>query len=186
MVAIIATYVEVIMFKHVLLATDGSANASRAAAAAADIAATYGARLTLVTVLSRFMMLEDIESMPVARKLPRAAKDELRRIHRMIPKSSTDIDVYSYIPALPSLIDALGEVILDEAEKAATRRKLRKITRVAVEGEAATQILKLVNDGKADLVVLGTRGLSNFRGLLIGGVSNKVIHGVKCPCLLVK
>lgn len=174
------------MFKHVLLATDGSANAKRAAAAAADIASTYGARLTLVTVLSRFMMLEDIESMPAARRLPRAAKDDIRRIHRMIPNSSSDIDTSGYIPALPSLIDALGEVILDDAEAVAGRRKVRKITRVAVEGDAATQILKLIGDAKADLVVLGTRGLSNFRGLLIGGVSNKVIHGTKCPCLLVK
>lgn len=174
------------MFKSVLLATDGSAHAKRAAAIAADIAATYKARLTLVTVLSRSMLISDVEAAPQARRLPRAARDEMKRIHRMITESESEADIHAYIPALPSVTHALGEVILDEAESAAIRRKIGKITRVIVEGDPTEQILKQVTKAKADLIVMGTRGISNFRGLLIGSVSNKVIHSARCPCLTVK
>lgn len=176
------------MFKSVLLATDGSANAKRAAAKAADIAATYGARLTLVTVMSPSMMLEDVEFAPQARRLSRQAKDEIRRIHQMIPHTESDVNINAYIPALPSITHALGEAILNEAARAATRRKVkaRKINRVIVEGDAATHILKQATKAKADLIVMGTRGLGHVRGLLIGGVSNKVIHNAKCPTLMVK
>lgn len=176
------------MFKNVLLATDGSANAKRAAAVAVDIAAIHGARLTLVTVMSPAMMLDDVEAMPQARRLPRAAKNEIRRIHQMIAQSESDVNVHAYVPALPSLTHALGEAILDEAASAAARRKIKagKITRVVTEGDAATQILKHATKAKADLIVMGTRGQGNLRGLLIGGVSNKVIHNAKCATLLVK
>ena len=176
------------MFKNILLATDGSSCAKRAAAKAAEIAATFDARLTLVNVTSAAMMLEDVEASPQARRLSRKAKDEIRRIHQMIPSSSSDIDINAYIPALPSITQALGETIVDEAARIATRHKVkpRRITRVVVEGDAATQVLKQANKVKADLIVMGTRGLGHISGMLIGGVSNKVLHNAKCPTLLVK
>ena len=97
-----------------------------------------------------------------------------------------DIDIHHYVPALPSLKDALGRVILDEAKGMADRRKVAKVTRVIDHGDAAEQILKQTRRAKADLIVMGTRGLNNFRGLLIGSVSNKVIHDAKCAVLTVK
>jgi nucleotide-binding universal stress UspA family protein len=133
------------------------------------------------------MSLEDIEAMPQARKLPRDAKETMRVIHNTLREGRTvDADVHQYVPALPSLIDAIGEIILDEAESLANRKKAGKVTRVIDEGDAATQILKQATKAKADLIVMGTRGLSNFRGLLIGSVSNKVIHNSKCATLTVK
>lgn len=174
------------MFKNIVLATDGSTNAKRATAMAADLAAACGARLTLVTVLSRFMMLEDIEAMPQVRKLPRSARDEMKRIREMIARSTSDIDTHAYIPALPSLTRALGDAILDEAESIAAGRKAGKVARIVVAGDAATQILKQATKAKADLIVMGTRGMSNFRGFLIGSVSNKVVHSSKCATLLIK
>lgn len=176
------------MFKNILLATDGSAHAKRAAVVAADIAATYGARLTLMTVMSPFMMLDDVEAAPQARRLKSQAKNEVKRLHQIIPDSESEVNIHAYVPALPSLTHALGDAILDEAARAAVRRKIKpgKITRVIVDGDAATQILKQATKAKASLIVMGTRGLSNFRGALIGGVSNKVIHSAKCATLVVK
>lgn len=176
------------MFKSVILATDGSDHSKRAAAVAADIAAQFKARLTLVTVMPRSMTLEDIESRPQSRRLPRSAKSLLKRIHDALKESrrAVDIDIHHYVPALPSLKDALGRVILDEAEAMADRRKVAKVTRVIDHGDAAEQILKQTRRARADLIVMGTRGLNNFRGLLIGSVSNKVIHDSKCAVLTVK
>lgn len=175
------------MFKSVVLATDGSEHAKRATAIAGDIAANFNARLTMVTVMPRSMSLEDIEAMPQARKLPRDAKETMRRIHDTLREGRTvDADVHQFVPALPSLKEAIGELVLDEAEGLIARKKVGKITRVVDEGDAATQILKQATKAKADLIVMGTRGLNNFRGLLIGSVSNKVIHNSKCATLTVK
>ena len=177
------------MFKNILLATDGSAHGKRAAAIAVDLAATYGARLTLLTVMSPNMMLDDVEASPQARGLARQAKKEVGRIHQMLPDAESEVmNIHAYVPALPSLTQALGEAILDEAARLATRRKIKpgKIRRVVVHGDAATEILKQATKAKANLIVMGTRGLSGFRGALIGSVSNKVIHAAKCATLVVK
>ena len=175
------------MFKSVVLATDGSNHSKRAAAIAADIAATFKARLTLVTVLPRSMTLEDIEAAPQSHRLPRDAKNLMKRIHDTLRESRTvDADVHQFVPALPLLQNALGKLILDEAEAMAARRKVAKVSRVVDHGDAVTQILKQATKARADLIVMGTRGLNNFRGLLIGSVSNSVIHHAKSAVLTVK
>lgn len=174
------------MFKSVVLATDGSEHANRAATEAADLAAASGARLTLVTVLPRSMTLEDLEASPVAKRLPREARAELRRIHAIIADSSTERDLHPWIPALPSIANALGDVILDAAEKIATRRKATKIERICEHGDPAAGILRAADKAKADVIVMGTRGLSEIGTLLVGSVSHKVLHHAKCACLIAR
>ena len=39
---------------------------------------------------------------------------------------------------------------------------------------------------KCDLVVVGTRGLSDFEGLLLGSVAHKVLVSAPCPVLTVR
>src|SRR5216683_1732845 len=38
----------------------------------------------------------------------------------------------------------------------------------------------------ADLIVIGSRGLSDFAALLVGSVAHKVIHYAHCPVLIVR
>ena len=38
----------------------------------------------------------------------------------------------------------------------------------------------------AKLAVMGTRGMTEWKSLLLGGVANKVIHHATCPVLLVR
>lgn len=174
------------MFKSVVLATDGSEHATRAATEAADLAAATGARLTVVTVLPKSMSLEDLEASPLAKRLPRATKAELKRIHRIMASTNSERDLHPWVPVLPAVRNALGTVILDEAEKVATRRKVAKVTRVIAEGDPATGILKAADKAKADVIVMGTRGLSEIGTLVIGSVSHKVMHHAKCSSLIVK
>jgi nucleotide-binding universal stress UspA family protein len=53
-------------------------------------------------------------------------------------------------------------------------------------GDAATEILNYAEEMKIDLIVVGSRGLSEFRGWLLGSVSRKLVHYAKCSVLIVK
>lgn len=52
-------------------------------------------------------------------------------------------------------------------------------------GPAAEVIADQVVVSRADLVVMGRRGLGGLRGLLLGSVSDRVVHSVDVPVLLV-
>jgi len=52
--------------------------------------------------------------------------------------------------------------------------------------EVGEAILDITNNEKADLLILGSRGLSEFRGLLLGSVSHRVLQRAGCPVLVIK
>lgn len=59
--------------------------------------------------------------------------------------------------------------------------------KVTIEhGEPGKTITKYVNDNKADLVVIGCRGLTAMQEMVFGSVSSYVMKNVNCSCLLVK
>ncbi|MDX1298043.1 MAG: universal stress protein [Pseudomonas sp.] len=58
-------------------------------------------------------------------------------------------------------------------------------THVAL-GNIAGQVSAATKQLQCDTVVMGTRGLGTFTGLLLGSVATRVIHEVQVPVLLVK
>lgn len=56
-----------------------------------------------------------------------------------------------------------------------------RIERILAEGSASWHITNWANEHDVDLIVMGTRGLGNVRGLLMGSVAAKVIHDASCP-----
>ncbi|MBD8493183.1 universal stress protein [Pseudomonas syringae] len=53
-------------------------------------------------------------------------------------------------------------------------------------GNVAEQIVVMVKKLECDTVVMGTRGLGSFGGLLLGSVANRVIHDAPVPVVLIK
>lgn len=53
-------------------------------------------------------------------------------------------------------------------------------------GNPAEQIVTYAKDHNIDLIVMGNRGRSQFGALLLGGVSDKVVHHAHCPVLIVR
>ena len=97
---------------------------------------------------------------------------------------TSDLLGYDEYEQLVSRREGAGQEILDEA-----RQKLGEtnfeVHEELLEGPAAEAILSVAKTRQADLIVMGTRGLSSLGGLLFGSVSNKVSHYASCPVMLI-
>ncbi|MDH1440379.1 universal stress protein [Pseudomonas sp. GD03721] len=91
-----------------------------------------------------------------------------------------------------SMIEEFNGGLLEKArsvlEEAAATLQAAGITHEvhAVLGNVAEQVNEAVEQLGCDTVVMGTRGLGSFGGLLLGSVANRVIHEVSVPVVLVK
>lgn len=77
----------------------------------------------------------------------------------------------------------------DEMEKLAATTKKQGITSVTTEcreGVVVDQLLEFFNTTPVDLIVMGSRGLSPSRRLILGSVSDALVHHAPCPVLVVR
>lgn len=79
----------------------------------------------------------------------------------------------------------IGEALLKRTSSLLQRNGIES-TPVLVRGDAATEIMDYVKAEKIDLIVAGSRGLSNFKSLWVGSVSRKLVHYSDCSVLVVK
>jgi nucleotide-binding universal stress UspA family protein len=56
----------------------------------------------------------------------------------------------------------------------------------AREGDPAEAILEAAIDEKADLIVIGNKGMGGARRFMLGGVPNKVSHHAPCSVMVVR
>lgn len=61
-----------------------------------------------------------------------------------------------------------------------------QVKTIVREGHPAQEILKLAEEDKANVIVLGSHGKSNLREMLLGSVSESVIRKSPIPVLVVK
>ncbi|MGE4297144.1 MAG: universal stress protein [Desulfovibrionaceae bacterium] len=57
---------------------------------------------------------------------------------------------------------------------------------LVVGGNPAEVIADVARIEKCDCIVMGSKGKSDFEGLLVGSVTHKVLHLAKCPLLVVR
>jgi nucleotide-binding universal stress UspA family protein len=53
-------------------------------------------------------------------------------------------------------------------------------------GSTPREVLAVAEEEGADLIVMGTRGLTEWGSLLMGSVAHKVLHLASCPVLVVR
>lgn len=85
----------------------------------------------------------------------------------------------------PALVGTLGPQTREALERAldAVDATSVQVETVVREGAPARVLLDEADD--ADLLVLGSRGLGGFRGLLLGSVSQQCVHHAPCPVVIV-
>jgi nucleotide-binding universal stress UspA family protein len=57
------------------------------------------------------------------------------------------------------------------------------ITHRVVVGEAASTVLRVAEEGKHDLIIMGTHGRRGLPRLLMGSVAQKIVARAHCPVL---
>ena len=74
--------------------------------------------------------------------------------------------------------------LLNKAKKHINRRNV-KVEKIAV-GYAAEEIIKAAHRFRADLIVMGSRGLTGVKRTLLGSVSSRVARHAPCSVLVVR
>jgi nucleotide-binding universal stress UspA family protein len=98
---------------------------------------------------------------------------------------TSDLLGYEDYEKLVAQREGAGQLILDEAHRRLGETRLA-VQEELIEEPAAEAILAVAKIRQADLIVMGTRGRSSLQGVLLGSVSNKVIHHAACPVMLVR
>jgi nucleotide-binding universal stress UspA family protein len=87
--------------------------------------------------------------------------------------------------AVKGYLDDLSRTELADAIQAADKSKVRYETRM-LRGQIAQVIAKAASDADCDLIVLGSKGRSAIKDLLIGSVAQRVASLSDVPVTLVK
>lgn len=151
------------MSKKYMVAVDGSEHGWKALDLASDLANASGADLIILHVVPYQEMPKGLEEFAKNEGIP--VEEESARYH------------YSR---------SLGDKITSAAEARARKNGLTRITTRVAEGNPADQIVKMTGSESADMIFLGSRGLGDFGGLLMGSVSHKVMQLAPCTCVAVK
>ena len=147
------------MFNTIVLASDGSDTALKAAQVTVEIAKKFDAHVLLVSVFNPATV--PVPFVGVAEAFP-----------------ATDSGVGSYADSAQGEVEMVTGRILDEGH--VRWRSQREI------GHPVDRIVAAAEDAKADLVVIGSRGLSEWRSFLLGSTSHGVLHHAHCPVLVVR
>jgi nucleotide-binding universal stress UspA family protein len=141
----------------ILVATDGSEEATLATRIAADLAARTGSELH-VTHVGRVLTHGGPVGLNVG-ALPAGSQELLDREAK-------------------ELLEAQLERMRDAGESVVEAHLM--------SGRADEEIIFLAEQVGADLVVVGSRGLGGLRRALMGSVSDSVVRHAHCPVLLVR
>jgi len=174
------------MIKTILVPVDGSDHAGKALSLASDLAAKYRARIILLHALLWFTRAETLRRLANRRALSRQMRDLLDSYESDLRMAMEAEAAFVPVPAPRELLEAIGRQILDRAMAAAKKAGVKKVAAVMVGGDPADAILERAKREKADMIVLGSRGLGDFKGLMLGSVSHKVGSRAACTCVTVK
>jgi nucleotide-binding universal stress UspA family protein len=144
------------MFSRILVAVDGSPFADRALKCAVDLTKKYAAKLIILHVI-------------------------LRRFYAVTPSEAGVLATTVFVNEM----EAEGEGVIKKAGEYAKAEGINYECKL-VHGVPADEIVKCAKAENVDLIVIGSRGLTEVRAFLLGSVSDRVYHHVKCPALIVK
>jgi nucleotide-binding universal stress UspA family protein len=148
------------MFERLLVATDGSSHSLRAAEAAVEMARLYNS-----TIIALYVVDIGKEYSPLGDLTSRSSEDMIAGIRSNLQDQG----------------EAATRSVVEMAEKAGIPA-IRRIT----EGYPAQDIIRIAEDEKVSLIVMGGIGATGLERFFLGSVADKVVRSSKIPVLVVK
>lgn len=148
--------------QRILVAVDGSKPSIDAGTQAIDIAKRFDAELIALYVVSpdvRYNYLEDV----ITPRLPKALKDVV-----MIAMQR-------------------GEKHVDKVKQKASEKNVKVKTDVVIGiSSVVKEIIEYAEKNRIDMIIIGSRGLSGIKKMLLGSVASGVVTYAYCPVLVTK
>jgi nucleotide-binding universal stress UspA family protein len=174
------------MFDTILVPTDGSDHADKAVAIASDLAAQHGSRLVLLHVTDGSLSTRYISKLVDSERISHWGTSKLERLELIIRSARATVGTSNASIQMPgTLLEEVETVLLSDAEAVAREHRVRLVNRYRKSGDAVTRILESAKEEGADVIVMGSRGLSHVEGPKMGHVSQKVSHLAACKCVVV-
>lgn len=151
-----------VIIKKILVAVDGSKPSLDAAKAAIHIAEKYEADLTALYVISSDIRYGYIES-------------------NITPGYSGPLK------EIVTIAMEKGQKYVDEVKELASGKTIKMHTEVLIAIRSVVkEIVEYAEKQKIDLTVIGTRGMSGFKRMLLGSTASGVVTYSHCPVLVAK
>ena len=145
------------MFGSIVVGTDGSDTAKEAVRQATELAKTLGSSVHLVSAYE-----------PVPDGRLREERQEVPEDLQWMVNPREDVN--------STLEDAAEELKETGVEVEVHAR----------EGDPADAILDVAEELKADLIVVGNKGMTGAKRFLLGSVPNKVSHHAPCAVMIIR
>ncbi len=145
------------MFDSIVVGTDGSPTAVEAVRQAVELAARIGARVEIVSAY------EPVPSSRLRQESQQAPTDLQWMVN---PREDVD-----------ATLEAAAGVARDAGVEVET---------YARQGDPADSILDIAEERRADLIVVGNKGMTGAKRFLLGSVPNKVSHHAPCSVLIIR
>ena len=128
-----------------------------------------------------------LEALPYGLELADLFNAELLIMHVVpaLPPMSADAEYTTDVARLASKLRGDAEAKLHESLAGKIPAQL-KTRRILVQGRAAEQILRAIEEYQIDLVVISTHGLTGWRHMVLGSVAEKVVRLSPIPVLTVR
>lgn len=145
-------------FERVVVAFDGSKDSVKAVRLAASLAAKYGSRVTIVHVY---------------------------------PSPAIGFSAASGMPVpdygdLEDAAKAAGQMTLSDGVAAAAEAGITARGELIEAPSVVEAVVNFAAAQKTDLIVVGTRGMTGFKKLILGSVSSGLISHAPCPVLVAR
>ena len=160
------------MFKKILVAIDYSTMSRKVFEAALSLAQTTGASLMLLHVFS--LAEQNYRTALLASELVDEPSDELR--YKSLPETYQE-KWQQWEEQGREFLDSLSQ----EAKKAGVHTEFTQTW-----GEPGRDICELAQTWSAEVIFIGSRGLTGLKEMFMGSVSNYVTHHTPCSVLIVR
>jgi|SRR5215204_604740 len=146
-----------VMFGSIVVGTDGSETASEAVRQATQLARIHGARLHVVSAYE-----------PVGSARLREERSRVPEEMQWMVNPREEVE-----KALGNAASTTGEVGVECAT-------------YARQGDPADAILDVAEEQRADLIIVGNKGMTGAKRFLLGSVPNKVSHHAPCTVMIIR